>query len=248
MAPQDAIASGDQAGLVEQGRKLFAAKACNTCHSIDGSRRIGPSMKGLWGSVLKLPNGRSLSRNESYMRQQILDPNSVISPNYPPVMPSYKTQISADQLKALLAYLASLGGANQAKAPSSRPLAKTSQPKHPNTPPAPSQKSAAPAAKEQMQTALKAWKEKEIQSIGRRYYLLNCSFCHGARGKGDGPGGRTSPYKIRDFSKGEFLYGRSPDILFQIISNGSPRTSVMPPWKHLPKVARWALVRYLLSL
>jgi len=38
-----------QLSLADKGRALYAAKACIGCHSLDGSRIVGPTFKGLWG-------------------------------------------------------------------------------------------------------------------------------------------------------------------------------------------------------
>ena len=239
---QKAVAAPPTGGAeqVKEGKRLFAAKGCVACHSADGSKMVGPSARGLWGSVLRMPDGRSILRDAAYMRQQILQPNQVITPGYPPVMPSYQGQLNDLEVRDLLAYLASLKvGASPSQA-------------------ATAQKSGTPTAKQATPSAkpvdrdgadvLKRWEATEVLALGKHYYTLNCSFCHGIQGRGDGPAGNAIAYKIRDFSKGDYLYGASPAMIYQIISEGSPRTASMPAWKHLPATARWAMVRYLLSL
>jgi cytochrome c551/c552 len=39
--------SAVDAALAEQGRKLFTRKACDYCHSLDGSPATGPSLMGI---------------------------------------------------------------------------------------------------------------------------------------------------------------------------------------------------------
>ncbi len=232
-----------EAASVAAGKRLFVAKGCVACHSADGSRMVGPSAKGLWGSVLKMPDGRSILRDAAYMREQILQPNKVITPGYPPVMPSYQGQFSDTEIRDVLAYLASLGTTAQSKAAPSQERGPHKAPAQQRTANVPTK-----AVPQDGSDVLKRWKSAEVLAIGKHYYTLNCSFCHGTTGRGDGPAGRAIAYTIRDFSKGDYLYGSSPAMIYQIISEGSPRTGIMPAWKHLPPTARWAMVRYLLSL
>lgn len=85
-------------------------------------------------------------------------------------------------------------------------------------------------------------------AIGKHYYNTNCSFCHGVTGKGDGPGGRGIAFEMKNFAKGEYLYGGTPNVIYGLITNGSPRTKLMPAWKHLSPTIRWSIVAYMLSL
>jgi mono/diheme cytochrome c family protein len=86
--------------------------------------------------------------------------------------------------------------------------------------------------------------DKKVVDQGAKLAQINCSTCHGAKGKGDGaaaaaltpkPADWTSP-RVQDQTDGE---------LFWKISNGR---GPMPPWKHLPENDRWALIRYIHSL
>mgnify|MGYP001419923417 CR=1 FL=1 len=36
--------------LVDLGKMIYKKNACYTCHSTDGSKVIGPSFKGIWGT------------------------------------------------------------------------------------------------------------------------------------------------------------------------------------------------------
>jgi len=44
---------------VEAGAILYEKKACNQCHSVDGSSGIGPTFKNLWGSKHSFADGSS---------------------------------------------------------------------------------------------------------------------------------------------------------------------------------------------
>ena len=47
--------------------------------------------------------------DETLIRQAIVNPNSIILPNYPPIMPTFQGQINEEQVLQLIAYVKSLG-------------------------------------------------------------------------------------------------------------------------------------------
>ena len=56
--------------------------------------------------------------DEEYIRESILDPQAKIVAGYPPVMPTSKGQIDAQQLRELIEYIKSLGvGTAKGEAP-----------------------------------------------------------------------------------------------------------------------------------
>jgi cytochrome c oxidase subunit 2 len=62
----------------------------------------------LYGATQKLNDGSTVTADENYLRESILNPNAKIVAGYAPVMPSYQGQISEDQLNQLIAYIKSL--------------------------------------------------------------------------------------------------------------------------------------------
>lgn len=92
--------------LVEIGRKVFAQRGCAACHSLDGSRRVGPSMKGLWGRETRLADGSAASADEEYVRESILKPGAKVVAGFPNVMPP--AALPERDLKGVIAYLQSL--------------------------------------------------------------------------------------------------------------------------------------------
>ncbi len=90
---------------VELGKKLFANKSCNTCHSLDGSRIQGPTFKGVFGRTEKFADGSSLQVDENYIKESILEPNKRIVEGYPAVMPTYKGLLKENEITALIAYM-----------------------------------------------------------------------------------------------------------------------------------------------
>jgi len=89
----------------EQGKKLFTENACNSCHSLDGSDKIGPTMKGLWESEEQLTNGETITVDENYLRESILNPQAKIVQGYGPSMPPYQGQLSDEEINAIIEYI-----------------------------------------------------------------------------------------------------------------------------------------------
>ncbi len=96
------------------GQRLFASLGCLTCH---GSQ--APTMAGLFGSDVPLENGRTVRADEHYLRRSIMDSTADIVQGYKPIMPSFRGQISEEQLSSLIAYIKSLQ--NVSRNPSTMP-------------------------------------------------------------------------------------------------------------------------------
>lgn len=93
---------------VAAGAELFRQYACNTCHEADGSAR-GPSLIGIAGKEATLNNGRRQLRDDNYLRESILHPNTALVQGYPNLMPTYQGQIDEQGIANLLVYIKSLG-------------------------------------------------------------------------------------------------------------------------------------------
>jgi cytochrome c oxidase subunit 2 len=90
----------------ERGEQLAQQRGCLACHSIDGTRGVGPSWKGMFGRVETLADGSTVTAADEYLRESITDPAAKLVEGYPPVMSAYP--FSEDDLDALLAYFISL--------------------------------------------------------------------------------------------------------------------------------------------
>lgn len=90
------------------GRKLYEKKGCVACHTVDGTPRIGPSWKGIWGKNATLSDGSVRMVDESYVRESILTPQAFARPGYPPAMPSFEGQLESHEIDALITLISSL--------------------------------------------------------------------------------------------------------------------------------------------
>jgi cytochrome c oxidase subunit 2 len=101
-------ASGEGLKPEEYGEQLYTAKACNTCHRVDGKAHTGPSFLGIYGETQTLQDGTNVVADENYIRESILDPQAKIVAGYQPVMPTYQGLLDDRQIDALIAYIKSL--------------------------------------------------------------------------------------------------------------------------------------------
>jgi len=90
--------------MVSSGAKLYEQLACITCH---GTGK-GPPLVDVFARPVKLTDGTSVVADEVYLRESILYPSAKIVMGYPPIMPTYKGQVTEEQLLQLIAYIKSL--------------------------------------------------------------------------------------------------------------------------------------------
>lgn len=94
--------------MAQEGARLFSQLGCATCHAANGTGQ-GPSLVGKYGTSEKLKDGSTRTVDEALIRQAIVAPNSVLLPNYPPIMPTFQGQVDESQVLQLIAYIKSLG-------------------------------------------------------------------------------------------------------------------------------------------
>ena len=89
------------------GARIAKEKGCLACHSLDGSKGVGPSFKGLFGSRVSLTKDGaplSLVADEAFLRESIRQPKATIVEGFAPIMPEYPDLSDAD-LEALLIFI-----------------------------------------------------------------------------------------------------------------------------------------------
>lgn len=94
--------------LEEHGQKLYNQRGCASCHSIDGTPRVGPTFVNLFGKQEALASGETVLVDENYLRESILDPKAKVVAGLQPVMPSYQGQLTDDDIDSLIAYMKTL--------------------------------------------------------------------------------------------------------------------------------------------
>jgi cytochrome c oxidase subunit II len=101
---EEFLANAAEGGGTDEtsGEAIFTSAGCGGCHAFEPAgtdAEVGPSLNSVD------PGGQSL---EDFLLESIVDPNAELAPGYQPdVMPgTYESSLSADQLDALVQYLA----------------------------------------------------------------------------------------------------------------------------------------------
>jgi cytochrome c oxidase subunit II len=91
------------------GRQIVRINGCTACHSSDGTRLVGPTFSGLYGStVTVITDGsqREVTADEEYIRRSIYEPDADITVGYPPgLMLSYRNLIDEQGIQDIIEYL-----------------------------------------------------------------------------------------------------------------------------------------------
>lgn len=100
---------------VELGSLLFNKQGCSTCHTTDGSdtttagtKAQGPTWKGLFGKHEKFTDGSTVTVDENYIRESVLDPMAKVVDGFLPVMPTYQGKLKDAEINGIIAYIKSL--------------------------------------------------------------------------------------------------------------------------------------------
>lgn len=93
--------------VAASGEQLFTELGCDSCHLADDSGR-GPSLVGIFGEEVQLSGGETITVDENYIRESILQPRARIVAGYRPIMPTFEGQVSEEELMMLITYIQSL--------------------------------------------------------------------------------------------------------------------------------------------
>jgi cytochrome c oxidase subunit 2 len=98
---------GGEMSLSARGQRTFQDLACHTCHMGDAGGR-GPSLERLFGTQVKLADGRTVTADEAYIRESILNPQAKLVAGYQPLMPTFQGLVNEEALMGLIEYIKSL--------------------------------------------------------------------------------------------------------------------------------------------
>lgn len=114
--------SGNVSGQtpVEAGRDLFENKlGCVSCHA--GPSQRGAKLEGIFNHDVKLVGGATVKADEEYIKNSILNPSGQVVEGFQPIMPTFKGQVTEEQLLSLVAYIKSLSGDQSATTTTAAP-------------------------------------------------------------------------------------------------------------------------------
>lgn len=104
--------TSDSTGGVRKGvagARLMESKGCIACHSIDGTKLVGPSLLGIYGekvTVISDGKERTIVVDDAYLKKSIFDPNADIVKGFKQgQMISYKTELNEKQLEDIIEYI-----------------------------------------------------------------------------------------------------------------------------------------------
>lgn len=105
---QEAYAAAEASGVPDaaRGQRIYESSGCKACHSIDGSRLVGPSWRGLWGEGVVFEDGATLVADEAYITESIKNPNAKIVKGFAPGMPQFN--LSDRQIADLIEFIKTL--------------------------------------------------------------------------------------------------------------------------------------------
>ena len=90
------------------GLAVMKANACLTCHSLDGSKIIGPTFKGLYGSkrdVVTDQGEKQVDAFDDYIKKSITEPNAEVVKGFNKgLMQPYKDVIKGEDLDKIVDY------------------------------------------------------------------------------------------------------------------------------------------------
>jgi len=99
--------SAEPPGLI-----ILKKNACIGCHSIDGSKLVSVTFKGMYGKTAAvITNGteRTIVVNEGYLMTSIFEPDKDVVVGYPKgLMKTYKGLVTEDEAKKIIEYLKSI--------------------------------------------------------------------------------------------------------------------------------------------
>ncbi len=102
-------ASAAPAGKGNMGLQLLQDKGCLGCHTTDGTKKIGPTFKGVFGrkeTVITGGKEYEITVDEAFLRKAVLQPGVDLVKGYPNIMP--KIPVKPDELDAIIATLKGL--------------------------------------------------------------------------------------------------------------------------------------------
>jgi cytochrome c oxidase subunit 2 len=110
-----------RSNLIAQGQRVAADQGCLKCHTVDGTRHIGPTWTDLYGRPEKLTTGKTVVADEGYLTKSMMDPAADIVAGYQNVMPTFQGKMSPPEIAAVVEYIKSLNTAAVRSGPSEGP-------------------------------------------------------------------------------------------------------------------------------
>lgn len=102
--------------MAARGAQRFRDLGCNGCHGPQSVVRA-PRLDGLFGTSVRLRDGRFVVADERFIRDAVLLPTQDVPAGYETGMPSFRGQIGEEDLLDIIEYVKSIANASQGGAP-----------------------------------------------------------------------------------------------------------------------------------
>lgn len=102
------VPNGGEAAAMPVGQSLIYERGCISCHSLEGSAMVGPTLKGLFGSkvtVMTAGSPREVVADSAYIRKSILVPAADVTAGFSNTMPSGRDILSDGEIGEIISYL-----------------------------------------------------------------------------------------------------------------------------------------------
>ena len=102
--------SGLSPDPVVRGQKWYESYGCNACHTLDGTIKVGPSWKGLYGSEARFTDGTTAIADDAYIIESIRNPGAKTVEGFAPgLMPqNIAGKMSDDQISDVIEFIKTL--------------------------------------------------------------------------------------------------------------------------------------------
>lgn len=92
--------------LAAKGRDIVNRSGCTGCHGAAGQGGLGPAWVGLYGSTVRLDDGSTVTADDAYLHESILNPSAKTVDGYAAAMPT--PSLTDDEVDAIVAYIRAL--------------------------------------------------------------------------------------------------------------------------------------------
>jgi cytochrome c oxidase subunit 2 len=91
--------------MAAYGQRITGIMGCVACHTTDGTVKVGPSFKGLYGKTENISDGSTVEVEDNYIRESLMDPNAKIVAGFPAQMPTFQGKLDDQQVAAIIEYI-----------------------------------------------------------------------------------------------------------------------------------------------
>ncbi|NGZ05975.1 MAG: c-type cytochrome [Magnetococcales bacterium] len=198
-----------------QGQQIYA-KNCSVCHGDRGDTAV-------WAQSGLTPAPRNFTTDTA--RKELSKDRMIFSITYgrsETAMPAWNERLTGDEIRAVADYIRAAFMFPDGQVPDQP--AQAGQPADPKA-----HDHAAHFDLKSMQEPMPEKLQADL-SWGKQFYEKNCATCHGKDGDGQGPRSSFINPKPRNFRHTASQHKMNRPHLFEIITNGTPR-SEMPAWR-----------------